>query len=381
MNTTHLEQPYRERVESVIVQWQPPVEPALERAPVFSPTRNNDLKSPRYKLLGSAEIDSLPPLEWRIKGVLPAKGVAAMYGPSGSGKSFLGFDMATAIAEGLPWFKRRVVPTSVVYVCLEGEAGVKQRLMAWEQANNRDMPERLHMILQPFKFTEDTDVSDLAAVVPLGGVVFIDTMNRAAPTEDENSSRDMGRILEAAKNLQRLTQGLVVLIHHTGKNPSQGMRGHSSLFAAMDATIEVSRNGDKRQWKIDKAKDGADGATHSFELKQVELGADADGEPVTSCVVMPDDSLVGSQRVKLPNCGNPKIALDALRPLFNDGELGKDGAPTDRPSIDRQAAVDVVANHLVVKPKRKRERAKQVITGLVTKGVLGQNDWRLWYAA
>ncbi len=357
------------------------IESELDRALVFSPTPSNDSRPPRYKLLGSADIDALPPLEWRIKGVLPGQGMACLYGPSASGKSFLGFDMATTIAQGTPWFDCRVNPAPVVYVCLEGESGFRQRVLAWEQANRIGLPERLHMVLQPFKFTQYQDVDDLAAVVPPGAVMFIDTMNRAAPSVDENSSRDMGQILEAAKTLQALTGGLVVLIHHTGKDASKGLRGHSSLFAAMDATVEVSRNGDSRQWKIDKSKDGADGATHGFKLKVEVLGTDSDGDAITSCVVERDDSQGDAPRVKLPNVGNGKIALDVLRPLFKDGDLGKDGAPKGRPSIDLEAAVGVVGNRLMVEPKRKRERAQQAITALVARGVLGQNEGWLWYAA
>jgi putative DNA primase/helicase len=69
----------------------------------------------RYKLLGSAEIAALPPLVWRLRGVLPAVGLAAMFGPSGCGKSFLALDMAAAIAEGCRWFDCRVQAAPVVY--------------------------------------------------------------------------------------------------------------------------------------------------------------------------------------------------------------------------------------------------------------------------
>lgn len=42
---------------------------------------------------------------------------------------------------------------------------------------------------------------ELAAAVPNGAAVFIETLNRAAPTADETSSRDMGEIMEAAQRL------------------------------------------------------------------------------------------------------------------------------------------------------------------------------------
>ena len=42
---------------------------------------------PRYKLLGADDLRDLPPLAWRVRGVLPAVGLAGLYGPSASGKS------------------------------------------------------------------------------------------------------------------------------------------------------------------------------------------------------------------------------------------------------------------------------------------------------
>ena len=71
---------------------------------------------PRFKLLGRDDLHALPPLEWRVRGVLPAVGVAALFGPSASGKSFLGFDLAANIAEGSDWFGRRVKAAPVVYL-------------------------------------------------------------------------------------------------------------------------------------------------------------------------------------------------------------------------------------------------------------------------
>ena len=102
-------------------------------------------------------------------------------------------------------------------------------------------------VVQSFNLTTAQDLADMAAVV------FIDTLNRAAPTADENSSRDMGEILEAAKRLQSKTGGLVMLVHHTGKDASKGLRGHSSLFAAIDSAVDVRRDGDSREWKVAKA--------------------------------------------------------------------------------------------------------------------------------
>jgi hypothetical protein len=333
---------------------------------------------PRYRLLGADALRDLPPLAWRVRGVLPAVGLAALYGPSASGKSFLAFDMAAAIAEGSRWFNCRVEPAPVVYAALEGEAGFKLRAQAWEVSRGRALPDGLRMMLQPFKLTDPQDVRDLAAVVPAGAVVVLDTLNRAAPTADENSSKDMGEILEAAKTLQAATGGLVVLVHHTGKNAAAGLRGHSSLFAAMDAAVEVSRDGERRDWKVAKSKDGQDGETHAFRLKVETLGVEPTGEAITSCVVVRDAALEEVRAVKLPQGGNQRLVLDALRPMFKGGTTGKPGAPPLRPCIELEAAVTAAAGKLTVTPDRRAERARAAIAGLVTRGLLGCNEGWLW---
>ena len=335
---------------------------------------------PRYKLLGADELRSLPPLAWRVRGVLPAVGLAALYGPSASGKSFLAFDMAAAIAEGQRWFDCRVEAAPVVYAALEGEAGFKLRAQAWETSRGRALPDGLRMMLQPFKLTDGQDVLDLAAVVPAGAVVVLDTLNRSAPTADENSSRDMGEILEAAKTLQALTRGLVLLVHHTGKNAAAGLRGHSSLFAAMDAAIEVSRDGERREWRVAKSKDGQDGTAHPFKLQVETLGVEETGEAITSCVVLRDTAAQDVRAVKLPQGGNQKIVLTALRTMFKDGTTGKAGAPALAKCVELEAAVTFAASALLVAPDRKAERAREAITGLVARGVLGCNEGWIWQA-
>jgi hypothetical protein len=335
---------------------------------------------PRYKLLSSSDLELLPPLAWRIRGVLPATGLAALFGQSASGKSFLGLDMATAIAEGRSWFGCRVEAASVIYVALEGEAGFKLRVRAWETYTGRKLPINLKIVMQPFKLTEQIDVNDLADVVPKGAVVFLDTLNRAAPTADENSSKDMGEILEAAKRLQSLICGLIVLIHHSGKDMSKGLRGHSSLFAAMDAVLEVSRNGDIREWKISKAKDGDDGMTRQFMLQVEALGTDSFGDVTSSCVVVQEHTSRDVQAVKLPQGGNQRLVYEGIRGLFKDGATGLVGAPPFRPCIELEIAITAGANRLSCEKHRRVSRSRDAITGLVTRGVLGLNDGWLWIA-
>jgi hypothetical protein len=336
----------------------------------------------RFRLLGSSDLHALPPLAWCVRGVLPAHGLASVYGPSGSGKSFLVLDAAAAIADGAEWFGYRVKRAPVVYCALEGEAGFRLRVAAWEQAKGRPLPAGMRLVLQPFRLTEALDIDDLAAAVltaGVGAVTIIDTLNRAAPEADENASADMGRILEAAKALQRRTCGLVVLVHHTGKDATRGLRGHSSLFAALDAAVEVTREGDRREWKVAKAKDGQDGAGHPFRMEVVDLGEDAEGETVTSCVIAPDESPQALTRSRLPKGGNQKVVLDALGELLRkSATFGRAGAPPGRPCVQLESAVDAIAPRLTCEPKRQKERVRQALTGLTASGVVTCREGWLW---
>lgn len=266
----------------------------------------------RYKLRSAISLLSSDPIKWRIKGVIPEFGIGAIYGQSGSAKSFLAIDMAMHIASGSSWFGYRVKPCPVVYVCLEGEAGLSVRIGAWQQ-NGGTIPSGIMFIDQPINLLNIKDVRDLVTAIKIhdatDGIVIIDTLNRAAPGMDENSSVDMGNAINAAKLIQQSVGGLVLLVHHSGKDSSKGMRGHSSLHAALDAAIEVRRSGDDREWSVAKAKDGEDGKSHLFRLKVVDMGIDEDGDPITSCVI---EAMAGDRIKSKPLTPALKLGMDTF---------------------------------------------------------------------
>lgn len=337
----------------------------------------------RYRLQSADDLLTAPPLRWMVQGVLPASGFAAVYGPSGSGKSFLVLDLCTAIAAGAGWFGRRANAAPVTYVCLEGEAGLSKRARAWSAHRGMPLPNHLRFVTQSLDLRQPDDVADLCAAVLAAsgrdGLLVIDTLNRAAPGTDENSSVDMGHLIEACKEAQRRLGGVVLLVHHTGKDGTKGLRGHSSLYAALDAAIEVSRNDGRREWSVAKSKDDADGGRHGFALRIVELGDDEHGEPVTSCVVEADDSAKEVARVRLPQGGNQRIALDALaEPLRQSCDFGKGDAPPTHPCLEIEAAVRLVASSLTCESRKRNERARAAVTGLVANGIYGSKDGWLW---
>ena len=327
----------------------------------------------RYRVLSIKEIGKLPTMQWCVKHVLPAYGMAAIYGPSGSGKSFLALDLAAAIALGAPWFGHRTYGNPVIYVMLEGEGAIRNRMTALEMAKGPLPAGKFGVVAQPFVFAEEKDINDLIKVIPPGAVVFVDTLNRAAPTTEENSSKEMGAILQAAKKLQAAIKGLVVMIHHTGKDAARGPRGHSSLLAALDAAIEVERDTKgTRTWNVAKAKDDEEGKQTAFKLVSHVIGQDVDSEDITSCSVVPDDS--HNLAKPDPQGKNQKLALKTLREKFDSGNLPTkelDVCPTGVPCMKIQDAEAQITQILTIIPYRRRSvEARRLVSSLVQLGHL-----------
>lgn len=312
-----------------------------------------------FSWLSKTDLENLPKMEWVVKGLFPAGACGAIYGEPGAGKSFVAIDMIASIAEGRKWFNLRTKKVPVSVFALEGEGGLKGRVRAWEQVNNRPYPESVFFwdTTKNGSFAlRDADArsdhnkkrlvqlcADLIANGRRGGVVLIDTLNQASEGADENSSRDMGELLRAMKFIQRETGSLVLIVHHATKSKeNQSMRGHSSLHGAMDGIMEVLRTvtndegepiENRRGWRAVKVKDGRDGYEKLFDMKEVQVDMDEDG-PVMSVAITPVQEFVVEEstgEVQHLNVGKigaaPKSASGA----------GGAGRKQRQPAGDRQA--------------------------------------------
>lgn len=344
---------------------------AAEAAPISS-----------YTLLTEDDLRAFSPPQWIIKGVLPSHGLVVVFGPSGSGKSFLVLDMLQSLALGKPWFERRVTPRSVTYVVLEGEAGLAKRVEAYRLRHGASSL-NIRYVAEPFSLLVEDHIDNLLVAIQaagVGDVVVLDTLSRAMSGADENDGKIMGAVIAAAKVVHDTLRGLVLLVHHTGKDASRGMRGHSSLIAAVDCAIEVKRRGDEREWMVAKSKDGEDGASQPFKLEVVNLGTDSDGDAITSCVVVPMQSAqpvqpVATKLLKLG--GHQSIAYKALQAhLGQSATTENGGAPPGVAGIQLDQAVGLVAPLIPVDVKRQKERAKDAIKGLITNGYFDEvEEW------
>ena len=231
-----------------------------------------------------------------VKGVLHPGDVAALYGPSGVGKTFAAIDLAYHLALGRSWHGRRVRQAAVLYVGLEGTRGLRHRMFAYRRhmGSAGRMLARLtvHTPLDRSEVGKDGEAIIIEHAKALGaaggkpvGLIVVDTLARAIAGDDENSAQDMAAFVGRVSTIARETGAAVLVVHHPGKDDARGMRGSTALFAACDAVIKITSNGNVREVAAEKVKDGVIGPLFSYQLKPVSLGTDDDGDEITSCIV------------------------------------------------------------------------------------------------
>lgn len=324
---------------------------------------------PTSLLMTAGQLRQIPAPPYVVRSVFPAQGLAAIYGEPGSGKSFLALHLANAIATGTAdWFGFRVRQRPVIYVVLEGIGGMGKRTAALELHNKQPCPDQLRFWCRGIHLLTgegiDLLASEIVAAVGMGAVVIVDTLNQASPGADENTSQDMGRIVANSKRLAASVEGLVILVHHAGKNRALGLRGHSSLHAAMDAVIEVATvEGKHKVWSVTKAKDDSSDVKRDFDLISYTVDQDEYGDPVTSCAVQHTVHTAPLKRRAVTG-KHPKAAMAELQ-----SKLQRPGN-----GVDYNTALSLVAAVVQTTPGREKERAKVALQALLRDGHLIMNE-------
>jgi len=156
------------------------------------------------------ELKSLPKVDWLVDGVLVNKGIASIYGASGSSKSFLAIDLCMNLALGNSWFDIPVTSAAhVVYVALEGFSGVAKRIQGWDKNNKGWTPNNLEVTKDELLLAENKSVDEFIGFYKSkkfkDGIVVIDTLNNACPNIDENHAGAMSGVIY---NLKKIKQEL-----------------------------------------------------------------------------------------------------------------------------------------------------------------------------
>jgi hypothetical protein len=287
----------------------------------------------RIKLTPFNEIKLTPEPAWLVRELIPRRGVVVIWGPEKCGKSFWTYDLDMRIALGLPYRGRRVVQGPVVYCAFEGQGGMAKRTEAFRQRymveHDGEVPFylvtlRLDLIKDHQELIEDIR-AQIGDVVPV--TITLDTLNRSLKGSESNDE-DMTDYFNAASALSDAFGSVTKIIHHCGVDKTRS-RGHTSLTCNADAEIAITRDASKvitaHVVHMKDGPDGPDGACIGSSLDVVEVGLDSDDEIITSCVIIPVDSVERPKATRGRKPRKPPSSVQIALVAFNQAiaEAGK----------------------------------------------------------
>jgi AAA domain len=231
-------------------------------------------------LVSDGSVEDLDDPTWIIDRVVPEGALVVPYGPPKHGKSFVTIDQAMSVATGTPWAPSEhhnwgggftVQRGPVLYVVAEGVGGLKRRRRAWLEHHGLDDGGDMHWITAPVNLTDAGQVDAFLKVAELVEPVMVvfDTLARCSGGIDENSPRDMGQVIEGIDRIREETGAAVLTPHHTGKDLSKGLRGHSALHGALDASFQITRDGSSITWRCTDMKDAPEPSAMTFDMLEV----------------------------------------------------------------------------------------------------------------
>ena len=230
-----------------------------------------------FEVLDREVVWSMPPVEFLVNQLLPEKSFCMMYGSPGAGKSFMAIDLALSVAHGRSWHGFDTKPGAVLYIAGEGVGGFGKRWKAWEKHKGIEDDAPLYLLPQAVNFMDDGQLSKLMATIDHldenFAMIVVDTVHRAMHGAEENSASEMAHFIDACDAIQRHTGGTMLVVHHAGKNTSQGARGSNSLLAAVHTSLMVSKSEDLVTLRVEKQKDAeplSDGL--NFKMLTVPAG-------------------------------------------------------------------------------------------------------------
>jgi hypothetical protein len=296
-------------------------------------------------------------------------------------------DLGMHIALGWDYRRHKVQQTPVVYIALEGRHGFPARVEAFRRHHGVESAP-FYLLTAALDLVAKSGLLIASIKAQLGedlpGVLFLDTLNRSL-VGSESKDEDMARFLAAAEKVAQELSCAVVVVHHCGIDASRP-RGHTSLGGAVESQLKVERgNTGEIIVTVELAKDFAEGTEIVSRLDPVELGTDADGDPITSLVVLPVEGRIQRRTVTRKLSPRQQLALAALDECAASGGTP---APADLGLPARTVVVQLNAwrEELYRKgvldrdAKSPREEFKRVRQQLQARNLIAVHDHLVWKA-
>ena len=245
----------------------------------------------RFHLYSVEELLRLPSADWLIESVIEQPAVGFVFGPSGESKTFVTLDWSLSVAAGRPWHGRDVTQGPVVYVVAEGSAGIPKRVKAWLQHNQVPSVDDAFFVLEAVQLRTRADVTGLLQQIEerceQPALIVLDTFAQCFVGGEENSAKEVGEAIAAARRLLAETGATVLLVHHSGRVNEGAERGSIALRGNADFMISVRMTPSRTVIiKNTKQKDQDLFGDIRLTLQPVALGLDNDGGEVSSCVLV-----------------------------------------------------------------------------------------------
>lgn len=295
-------------------------------------------------------------LSWTVKGVIPeSSSLIMIYGAPASGKSFAALDMVLCVSNHINWHGHTTKQKSVLYVAAEGQAGVLKRIEAWRQYHNIANIQNFYLLPIPCLVDNPGQLGELLTMIrslpAMPEIIVLDTLARSM-LGDENSTLDMGRLVNSCGDLHEATKAQIILIHHTGKDETRGARGAIALTGATDTMFRVVRTAEDKQYRLDceRQKDDEPFSPKVFNLRIIETGHyNADGDEVTSLVPEYDpDAEIETKKEKSANESQPRQSASVHIALRSMREAAKESGEPPTDEIKEKMGGMVLPTDLVV---------------------------------
>jgi len=300
-------------------------------------------------------LDALPHRVQRkevIEGLLAVGEIGAIVAPAGEGKSAIAQLLVTCIAEGRPFLGRQVLTGPSIYVAAERGNEAKRRLLAVKTKVSAP----LYVATARPNLADLSEVEELAKSIlrvchseqsaPV--LILIDTLARCMPGLEENSARDMGKVVEGLTQLLELIpSAAIIFVHHAGKGGNGDMRGSTALIGAIDLEMRVESNkgnGSAKRLTVTKANAVGEGQFLGFRLATIDYRdhPSADAESVIAAVQ--------AEAHKCPLVDRPSRSENILTLI---SELAREGV------TDRQACLLAARDRKLVEGKTRASTAEQ----------------------
>lgn len=196
----------------------------------------------------------LPEAQWLVRDLWGAAAVGILGGAPKACKSWLGLEIATAVAAGVPCLGHFPVEqpgTVLVYLAEDALPLVRARIQSLCEARGISLATLdLHVITSPTLRLDEEEDQDrlrttLARLRPR--LLVLDPLVRLHRL-DENSARDVSGLLGYLRELQREHDVAILLVHHarkrTASSPGEALRGSGDLHAWTDVTAHLARRDD-----------------------------------------------------------------------------------------------------------------------------------------